>query len=408
MKTKEKFKQNKAITLIALVITIIILLILATITIVQLRNTKLLSKAKDSRNKYNQKAEEENNILDEYANKINEITSGTVKNNAADGSYDSTKGVNTPKLAKNMTPIKWSGTTEQNTTKLDSGWYNYTNKQWANAKTPDGSYWVWIPRYEYIKNDSTKTFTVKFIPTSQTTADSGYTIHPVFRSDVSAGGWDSELSGIWVAKFEAVNSSSKPLSLPNQSSWRGIQESDIFTTCKNYMADLASHQMKNTEWGAMAYLTQSQYGLNGTDIVINNNSSYYTGNGNYVANTNESTTGNVYGIYDTSGGAWEYVASYSVTKGSYSSTLPDSTDKFCIKYGAYNTGIPGDATSETSGWYGDYASWPFSSVPVWERGGTYNIGSSAGSFAFDNGNGPAYDDHRFPCGPCVLGPLWIS
>ena len=43
METKEKFKQSKAITLIALVITIIILVILATITILELRNTSLLS-----------------------------------------------------------------------------------------------------------------------------------------------------------------------------------------------------------------------------------------------------------------------------------------------------------------------------------------------------------------------------
>ena len=45
MKTKEKIKQNKAITLIALVITIInFALILSTITIVELRNTNLFNK----------------------------------------------------------------------------------------------------------------------------------------------------------------------------------------------------------------------------------------------------------------------------------------------------------------------------------------------------------------------------
>ena len=74
MKTKENLKQNAAITIIALVITIIILLILATIAIVELRNTNLFSKTINARNKYKQSAEEENNTLDNYANKINEIS----------------------------------------------------------------------------------------------------------------------------------------------------------------------------------------------------------------------------------------------------------------------------------------------------------------------------------------------
>ena len=81
MKTKENLKQNKAITLVALVITIIILLILATVTIVELKNTNLFSKTIEAKNKYKQAAEEENNTLDDYANKINEIAGGTSKNN---------------------------------------------------------------------------------------------------------------------------------------------------------------------------------------------------------------------------------------------------------------------------------------------------------------------------------------
>ncbi len=31
----------------------------------------------------------------------------------------------------------------------DKDWYDYTAKKWANAKTSDGSMWVWIPRYAY-------------------------------------------------------------------------------------------------------------------------------------------------------------------------------------------------------------------------------------------------------------------
>ena len=70
-RTKEKLKQNKAITLIALIVTIIILLILATIVVIELKNTKLLSKTKEAKNKYGISVNEENNTLDGYSNAIN-------------------------------------------------------------------------------------------------------------------------------------------------------------------------------------------------------------------------------------------------------------------------------------------------------------------------------------------------
>ena len=104
-----------------------------------------------------------------------------------------------------------------------------------------------------------------------------------------------------------------------------------------------SHMMKNSEWGAVAYLSQSKYGLNGTNIYINNvnlnntTKSVYavtgcagatedasqvattitelnnrTASGVYVwtqkSGTKASTTGTIYGIYDMSGGTWERTA----------------------------------------------------------------------------------------------------
>ena len=36
--------------------------------------------------------------------------------------------------------------------------------------------------------------------------------------------------------------------------------------------------MKNSEWGAVAYLAHSQYGRNGHEITINNSSNFITGN----------------------------------------------------------------------------------------------------------------------------------
>jgi hypothetical protein len=49
-----------------------------------------------------------------------------------------------------MTPVKWDeNKIEIETTEDDPDWYDYDEKRWANAKSADGSYWVWIPRYAY-------------------------------------------------------------------------------------------------------------------------------------------------------------------------------------------------------------------------------------------------------------------
>ena len=59
-------------------------------------------------------------------------------------------GANVPILVSGMTPIKWDeNNNEIETNANDYDWFNYEQKRWANAKTKDGSYWVWIPRFIY-------------------------------------------------------------------------------------------------------------------------------------------------------------------------------------------------------------------------------------------------------------------
>lgn len=121
-----------------------------------------------------------------------------------------------------MTPIKWNGTTEIVTTADDPEWYDYSQKKWANVKTADGSYWVWIPRYAYqITNGYHQggegisgTIEIKFLKGKTNEAVDGtivetigyevgvkdtgayYFKHPAFTFG------DDELLGFWVAKFE--------------------------------------------------------------------------------------------------------------------------------------------------------------------------------------------------------------
>ncbi len=181
--------------------------------------------------------------------------------------------------------------------KIDTTWYDYSNKQWANIYTNNNgnkAYWVWIPRYAYkISNPHTATATqidIKFLAgTSNVAADGssldGYIIHPGFTFG------DTQLSGIWVAKYEASSSDSNKLEttgtykgantgggdvinlqvrvLPDVYSWRNISVGNSQTVSMNMTnsdgtigttLNMDTHLMKNVEWGAIAYLSQSKYG----------------------------------------------------------------------------------------------------------------------------------------------------
>ncbi len=73
---KRTHKQN-GITLVALVITIIILLILAGISISALTNQGLFTQAQNAKNLTEEKTAEENEILKNYLEQMNAITGGT-------------------------------------------------------------------------------------------------------------------------------------------------------------------------------------------------------------------------------------------------------------------------------------------------------------------------------------------
>ena len=73
MENKGKVREH-GITLVALVITIIILLILAGVAITALTQTGLFEKAKEAKEKTINSQEEEQNILNKYQDSIDEIT----------------------------------------------------------------------------------------------------------------------------------------------------------------------------------------------------------------------------------------------------------------------------------------------------------------------------------------------
>ena len=74
-------KRQNGITLVALVITIIILLILAGISIAALSNQGLFEKTKKAREETNKSAKNEQNTLTEYENEIDEYLPNATNQN---------------------------------------------------------------------------------------------------------------------------------------------------------------------------------------------------------------------------------------------------------------------------------------------------------------------------------------
>ena len=306
--------------------------------------------------------------------------------------------------------------------------------------------YVYIPRYKYQlfnAEDGTSnpqainiTFESKTTAKSTGTKNGEWLTHPAFTFG------DKELAGIWVGKFETSNTFELPKIVPNVSSLRTLTVSAHFNTSRLMTTTLAStsgtstnddsHMMKNMEWGAVAYLSSSIYGRyanastcidSGCEVWKNNNSNYTTGCAglsvdaesvstcnawNTATGVNASTTGNIYGIYDMSGGAWEYVMGNYNDTISYSefSSMPEA--KYYDKYTGTDSKDDftkyhlGDATKETlktydivgygivvsNAWYGDYSKSVAFSNPWVLRGGYYDYnGNVAGVFAFGSSHG---------------------
>ena len=378
-----------------------------------------------------------------------------------------------PVIKENLVPVIIAENGEVTYANTQKKWYNYENKEWANAvilvenpskeyvkgdiiqESDIESYFVWIPRYRYqIFDEGNYTTYIESKPTesiakeiqiefetNEVEASIGSTkgewlTHPAFTN--------FDVNGIWVGKYETgykgatsketaqVNAmdSSKVIVKPNVYSWRNSTVSNMFKTAYNYERNLDSHMMKNTEWGAVAYLSHSKYGIN-TEVRINNNSSFLTGYAaidgtdqtsypgvsgttsdvtlpyNTETGYKASTTGNITGVYDMSGGAWEYVAGYmpsSSDDSGFTSTELTTYSKYLDLYSAnstinsYNNRKLGDATGEMgpfyfyadkdnnkryhNNWYGDYSYFVVSTDPWFYRGGGCDNGVLAGQFHF--------------------------
>ena len=249
-----------------------------------------------------------------------------------------------------------------------------------------------------------------------------YRPHPAFETDLNQGGWSKRITGIWVGKFEATGTKDEVTTLSNTVALKNQTIGTLWDSLKNKLkaGTKESHMMKNSEWGAISYLAESKFGRNEIRITKNKNSNSYTGDRDYKNNQKQSTTGNIYGVYDTVGGREEYVASYIPNEQSslgnqFASTngtinnkkestpysmvyqYKSSSDWSSNNYEVNLNKIFGDGIFETStagggnsSWYSSSSYFAQSSWPFFDRGGLAN-GSFAGSFFLNYAGGSAFD-----------------
>ena len=298
--------------------------------------------------------------------------------------------------------------------------------------------WVWIPRF----NTTTPSNYNGGTQTQPNAIDVTFVKQNEVALDAFTFG-NKELSGFWYGKFEVghitLASSSTNDSLgctneicsnangiiikPNVTSLARSNVSNFFYASRSMeqannsfgfvSTEVDTHMSKNNEWGAVAYLTHSIYGrctssTTCTEVGINNNGSYKTGYGapagssdsvtngayNTTRGKDASTTNNIYGIYDMSGGRYEYVMGvYNNAKSSSGfNSLPDS--KYYNNY--TTTEYQGHALYGTKGWYYDGNDVLDTSKSWYARGGGYNSGATAGVFNYYTYyGGAAYYSTRF-------------
>ena len=340
-------------------------------------------------------------------------------------------GANEPVLSSNMIPVYYDETNDTwkkadvNNENKNYKWYDYNEGMWANAVTVTETnretyqkavlgtpismddittMLVWIPRFEYRYDNLGDNYAggtrqypgeieVKFILKSQIIASKeNYIIHPAFTFG------NQNLSGIWVGKFEishdtlssstadnTLNCNTTNCStadglriLPNKVSLRKNTISHFFFAIKSmqregnpygFTDEVDVHMIKISDWGAIAYLSQSKYGKYGNnkytkeykEIYTNRDSNYITGkssgaiakitsnelcdyndvedreNGSGSCGGGASTTGNIYGVYDMVGGAWDYLmACFSITGTSVDSRLSGFKDEALINFNRIN------------------------------------------------------------------------
>ena len=245
-----------------------------------------------------------------------------------------------PILFADMIAITWENGVEKEVKDPHANpekWYDYYAGRMANAKTKDGSYWVWIPRFAYrityytdasqsvvkgyytdkgfvaadmetaIDESAVKTPYFKmekeFVPNYETIKTKGFRVHEAF------GKAGSQRKGFWISKYMAgADGRFAPNNtiLKTEQMYQAFFNVDRMTRENNpYGLDYTvqhSSIPRSTEYGALYYLI----GISNPAFSPNTTTT------SDISNVTSATFGNETGVFDLNNGVREWTADVAV------------------------------------------------------------------------------------------------
>ena len=397
MKKREKeIFTNRGITLVALIITIIVLLILAGVSLSFVFNGGILDKAQQAVDKYQNESEKEQDILDKIDKYLeNELGGGTGGGTDTPGGPDDTEepAVDSDGLATENTTITTDDPNVQivipkgfapvilQTGRTDSlpgengavkeimpkeDWNSITKEDinkgivvvdhaiTYTGSVPDFNEYVWVPIA-----DSSKFARVAWNgPYVDTTYHSTGT-HPIADSSEENKYWEetntdmvssvSRNKGFYISRYEASKKNSATAqSKREQDPWVNVSQTTAITASRNMNESIKSHLIYGIEWDSVLQWAIDSQAIIEDDVQKDSSSwgNYDDSTGGAADNSGELQPGGtneywkVNNIYDLAGNVYEW------TQEKYSTGT-------CRAFRGGNFNVFGDSYPATYRYYSD-------------------------------------------------------
>ena len=329
-KEKNIVKKQTGITLIALVITIIVLLILAGVSIAMLTgNNGILTQAKLAKENTAKAEEDENNKLDANNDYINEqvgkslVTPGeqvekTKKNNYVDINGDKA----TVPQGFTVSGIPGEQTIANGLVIYDIPESEISNVDWNTASTNYNQF-VWIPvasEEVYQRDFSYPSYydsNIDTTPANSTFTDTGYlpsdiqpTIDDATNNEKAERDAVSKYNGFYIARYEAGKDGSNVVSKQNAVVYTDATQTNFKSIGKTMYGDSSTYvksaMCSGIQWDmVMKFVNGKKDGNRNTYDVRTYNLTRHTGD---KTEAGKNVADKVQNIYDLEGNCFEYVA----------------------------------------------------------------------------------------------------